>query len=238
MDRTPLRFPRTPVLVDDGAVRDLTLPTGAVTLLMTDLEGSTKLWEADEALAAIVLARHHALLDAAITLHGGVRPEEQGEGDSIVAAFVRATDAVAAALDIQIAFAAGVLARRGGTPGPHRGAHRRGEPARPAELPRPDDHPLRARCAVLRTAARAVLSGTTKALVLEGLPDNAALRDLGEHRLKDLGRAERVWQICHPDVENEFPPLRTLDMPSEQPAGAAHEPRRPRRRGAGTAPSS
>ena len=72
-----------------------------MTLLLTDVEGSTRMWDADAELAAVVMARHHALLDAAIGLHGGVKPVEQGEGDSMVAAFARPTDALHAALDAQ-----------------------------------------------------------------------------------------------------------------------------------------
>ena len=80
------------------------LPTGKVTLLLTDIEGSTRLWEAGEDVAAAAIARHYELLDAAVTLHGGVRPVEQGEGDSVVAAFTKPSDALAAALDAQRAF--------------------------------------------------------------------------------------------------------------------------------------
>ena len=81
------------------------LPTGTVTFLLTDIEGSTAAWErAPEATAAAV-AEHYRLLDQAIAAHSGQRPVEQGEGDSVVAVFVRATDAVAAAVDAQRALA-------------------------------------------------------------------------------------------------------------------------------------
>ncbi|MCA1847364.1 MAG: adenylate/guanylate cyclase domain-containing protein, partial [Actinobacteria bacterium] len=81
------------------------LPTGVVTFLLTDVEGSTRMWEGDEEVMRAAIARHYELLDTAITLHGGLRPIEQGEGDSVVGAFTRPSDAVAAALDIQRAFA-------------------------------------------------------------------------------------------------------------------------------------
>src|SRR3954471_17153313 len=81
------------------------LPTGTVTFLLTDIEGSTRLWEAGADETAVSVARHYDLLNSAIVLHGGVRPVEQGEGDSVVGAFSRASDAVAAALDVQRAFA-------------------------------------------------------------------------------------------------------------------------------------
>lgn len=80
------------------------LPTGAVTLLLTDIEGSTLLWESSEEVATVAVARHHELLHVAVARHGGVRPEEQGEGDSVVAAFASPSDALAAALDAQLAF--------------------------------------------------------------------------------------------------------------------------------------
>jgi class 3 adenylate cyclase len=63
------------------------LPSGVVTFLLSDLAGSTRLREADEEVAAAAVRRHYELLDAVIVLHGGVRPEEQGEGDSVVGAF-------------------------------------------------------------------------------------------------------------------------------------------------------
>jgi len=81
------------------------LPSGVVTFLLSDVEGSTRMWEGDEDVMQAAIARHYELLDAAITLHGGVRPIEQGEGDSVVGAFPRPTDAVAAALDVQRVFA-------------------------------------------------------------------------------------------------------------------------------------
>ena len=82
------------------------LPVGTVTFLLTDVEGSTLLWESAPEAMGTAIRRHYQLLDAAITLHGGVRPQEQGGGDSVVAAFARASDALAAALDIQRAFTA------------------------------------------------------------------------------------------------------------------------------------
>ena len=79
----------------------VSLPTGTVTFLLTDVEGSTRAFETDAAGAAAAIARHYELIGEAVDRHGGVRPVEQGEGDSVVAAFSRATDALAAALDAQ-----------------------------------------------------------------------------------------------------------------------------------------
>ena len=77
------------------------LPTGTVAFLLTDVEGSTKAWEAEPDAMAAAMERHNAILDAAVSAHGGVAPPAQGEGDSIVAAFPRASDAVLAAFDAQ-----------------------------------------------------------------------------------------------------------------------------------------
>ncbi|MGH3836607.1 MAG: adenylate/guanylate cyclase domain-containing protein, partial [Pseudonocardiaceae bacterium] len=80
------------------------LPVGTVTFMLTDVEGSTRLWESVAEVMGAAVARHYELLDEAIARHGGVRPLEQGEGDSVVAAFTRASDALAAALDVQRVF--------------------------------------------------------------------------------------------------------------------------------------
>ena len=81
------------------------LPAGTVGFLLTDVEGSTRLWEADADAMAAAMARHAEILDAAVSAHGGVCPPAQGEGDSVVAAFARASDAVLAARDAQRALA-------------------------------------------------------------------------------------------------------------------------------------
>ena len=78
-----------------------TLPSGTVTFLLTDVAGSTRAWQQHAEVMPAVIARHYELLDAAITRHGGVRPVEQGEGDSVVGAFARASDALGAAMEAQ-----------------------------------------------------------------------------------------------------------------------------------------
>lgn len=89
-----------------GRRRSQDLPDGVVTFLLSDVAGSTRMWDQGEGdVVATNIARHYELLESAIALHGGVRPEGQGEGDSVVGAFIRASDAVAAALDAQRAFA-------------------------------------------------------------------------------------------------------------------------------------
>jgi class 3 adenylate cyclase len=88
-------------LTDTATDSSFVLPAGTVTFVLTDIAGSTRLWEAKPEAMPEAVAMHYRLLSDAIGRHGGVRPVEQGEGDSVVAAFSRASDAVAAALEAQ-----------------------------------------------------------------------------------------------------------------------------------------
>src|ERR1700752_4899677 len=89
------------------------LPTGTVTLLLADVEGSTRLWETQPDQMTAAMARMNATVSDTIATHGGVRPVEQGEGDSSVAPFPRASDAVACALELQRAPLAPIRLRIG-----------------------------------------------------------------------------------------------------------------------------
>jgi predicted ATPase/class 3 adenylate cyclase/DNA-binding CsgD family transcriptional regulator len=187
------------------------LPTGTVTLLYAAVEGSTRLWETQPDEMSAAVARLNRAVSDIITAHDGVRPVEQGEGDSFVAAFARASDAVAAALEIQRAPLAPIRLRIG----VHTG-----------EIQLRDEGnyigPTINRTARLRGLAhggQTVLSGVTEALVVDRLPLDSWLTDLGTHPLRDLPRPERVVQLCHRDLANEFPPLRTLKA-----AAASHLP--------------
>jgi predicted ATPase/class 3 adenylate cyclase/DNA-binding CsgD family transcriptional regulator len=186
------------------------LPVGTVTFLLTDVEGSTQGWEAKPAPMGAAIARHYELLDAAIAGRGGVRPVEQGEGDSVVGAFARASDAIAAALDAQRAFAAEVWPD--GIELAVRMAVHTGE----AELRDEGNYfgPAVIRCARLRAighGGQVLVSDVAAGLVAERMPDDAELVELGVHRLRDLGRPERVWELRHPDLPTGFAPLRSLD---------------------------
>src|SRR5580698_7798014 len=176
------------------------LPTGTVTLLLADVEGSTRLWETQpDEMAAAVERLDQAVADA-IAAHDGVRPVEQGEGDSFVVAFGRATDGVACALNLQRAALAPIRLRIG----VHTGEVRLRDEGNYIG-------PTINRTARLRDLAhggQTVLSGATEPLVVDQLPPDVTLTDLGTHPLRDLPRPERVVQICHPDLRNEFPPLR------------------------------
>ncbi|HEX2084961.1 MAG TPA: hypothetical protein VHF89_04710, partial [Solirubrobacteraceae bacterium] len=157
------------------------------------------------------IARHYEILDEAIARHGGARPVEQGEGDSVVAAFTRARDAVASALDAQRA-----LLAEDWPPDAQlrvRMALHTGD----AQLRDEGNYFGGAvnRCARLRAVAhggQVLLSGATAELVVDHLPDGADLSDLGMHRLRDLGRAERVFALVHPDLLESVPPPRSLDQ--------------------------
>jgi predicted ATPase/class 3 adenylate cyclase/DNA-binding CsgD family transcriptional regulator len=176
------------------------LPTGTVTLLLADVEGSTWLWETQPAEMTAALARLNQAVSEIIAVHDGIRPVEQGEGDSFVAAFARASDALAAALELQRAPLAPVRLRIG----IHTGEVQLRDEGNYAG-------PTINRTARLRDlghGGQTVLSGATEPLVLDRMPDGAWLTDLGTHPLRDLPRPERVVQLCHPDLVNAFPPLR------------------------------
>jgi predicted ATPase len=159
---------------------------------------------------AVAVARHYELLDAAVAAHRGVRPVEQGEGDSVVAAFSLASDAIAAALDAQRALTSEAWPMA--TPVRVRMAVHTGE----AELRDRGNYFGTAviRCARLRALAhggQVLVSAATADLVADRLPTGAWLVDRGAQRLKDLSRPERVWELCHPDLPGGFGPLRSLD---------------------------
>jgi predicted ATPase/class 3 adenylate cyclase/DNA-binding CsgD family transcriptional regulator len=185
----------------DVAVSDL--PTGTVTLLLADVEGSTRLWETQPDVMNDAVARLDATLADAVAAHGGVRPVEQGEGDSFVIAFARATDAVACALDLQRAPLAPIKLRIG----LHTGEIRLRDEGNYIG-------PTINRTARLRELAhggQTVLSGAVEPLVVDQLPPDATLTDLGSYPLRDLPRPERVIQLGHPDLPGDFPPLRTTN---------------------------
>jgi class 3 adenylate cyclase len=179
------------------------LPKGTVTLLLADVEGSTRLWETQPDVMADAVARLDQTLTDAVANHDGVRPVEQGEGDSFVIAFARASDAVACALALQMAALAPIKLRIG----IHTGEIRLRDEGNYIG-------PTINRTARLRDLAhggQTVLSGATESLVVDQLPPDVTLTDLGTHLLRDLPRPERLVQLCHPELGADFPPLRTTD---------------------------
>jgi predicted ATPase/class 3 adenylate cyclase/DNA-binding CsgD family transcriptional regulator len=196
--------------ISGHAMQGFALPTGTVTFLLTDVEGSTRSWEDTPDATAVAISRHYQLLEAAISGRGGVQPVEQGEGDSVVGAFSRPSDAVAAALDAQQAFSL--------EPWPAGAALRVRMAIHTGEARLRDEGNYFGetviRCARLRSighGGQVLVSDATAGLVADRLPAPLELTDLGTHRLKDLSRPERVWQLVHPDLQSSFPPLRSLD---------------------------
>ena len=186
------------------------VPAGTVTFMLTDIDGSTSLWARVPDTMASAVARSYAVLDRAIVEHDGVRPIEQGEGDSLVGAFSRASDAVGAALQAQLELRSLVWPD--------------GFDLRVRVALHTADAQLRdegnyfglalSRCARLRSIAvggQTVLSRTTRDLVVDRLPAGVELVDCGVHRLRDLGRPENVFVLVHPDLGGDVGPLRSLD---------------------------
>jgi predicted ATPase/class 3 adenylate cyclase/DNA-binding CsgD family transcriptional regulator len=191
--------------VNDVGVSEL--PTGTVTLLLADIEGSTQLWETQPEEMRKAIARLDRALAQIIAAHDGVRPVEQGEGDSLVVAFDRGSDAVACALDLQMAPLAPIRMRIG----LHTG-----------EVQLRDENNYigttinrTARLRDLAHGGQTVLSGATEEIVADHLPPGAWVLALGSHQLRGLRRTERVNQLCHPDLNNQFPPLRVPAAVSE-----------------------
>lgn len=187
-------------------------PTGTVTFVLADVEGSVALWESKPVDMAAASQQLDALVDDLVAHHGGARPVEQGEGDSFVAAFAIARDGLAFASDLQLRLAQDLPLRM--RMSLHTGT---------AQL-RDDANymgPAVNRCARLRALAhggQVLLSGATAALVADDLPTGVTLRDLGLHKLKDFDRHEHVFQLVHADLQDAFPPLRDEPIDSNLPA--------------------
>ena len=184
----------------------MALPTGTVTFLFTDIENSTKLWEQHPDPMRLLLARHDALLRQTI-------PDEGGHvfktvGDAFCAVFADAAQAIATALHLQRSLQAWQ------------------EPEMPALRVRMALHTGQAeerdsdyfgptlnriaRLLAIGHGGQALVSEAVHDAVIAHLPPGVRLRDLQSHRLKDLSQPEHVWQICHPDLAADFPPLRSL----------------------------
>ena len=186
------------------------LPTGTVTFLFTDIEGSTRLWEAHPEAMRPALARHEDLLRGCIEDSGGY--VFKTVGDAFCAAFPTANTALQAALAAQLALAAEpwelptslrvrMALHTGATE--ERGGDYFGSPLNRI-----------ARLMAAGHGGQVLLSEATQGLVRDALPPDASLLDLSRHRLKDLGRPEQVFQLLHPALAADFPPLRSLDNPA------------------------
>ncbi len=183
------------------------LPTGTVTFLFTDIEGSTRLLQQLGDRYASILADHHRLLRAVFQEFGGHGVDTQG--DACFVTFVRARDAIAAAIEAQRVLAShpwptGAIVRV------RMGLHT-GEPLSAETGYVGMDVHRGARISYAGHGGQILLSDTTRALVEEDLPLSVTLRDLGNHRLKDLSHPQHLFQVVIPDLPSEFPPLKSLD---------------------------
>ncbi len=198
-------------------------PGGTITFLFTDIEGSTRLWEHHSSAMSGALARHDSIVRAAIERRGG--HIFKTVGDAFCAAFSAATGALAAAFDLQ----------RGITSEPWGDAAivvRCALHCGTAEQ-RDGDYfgPTLNRVARLLAAAhggQVLLSQAAAALTRESMPPECALIDLGTHRLRDLEREEHIFQLAHPDLRADFPPIKALrarhdNLPPERTAFIGRE---------------
>jgi predicted ATPase/class 3 adenylate cyclase len=182
------------------------LPSGTVTLLFTDIEGSTRILQHLGDGYRLVLAEHRRLLRAAFAEHGG--HEVNTEGDAFFVAFAKASDAVAAAVDGQRALIAHPRAERVGLR-VRMGIHT-GEPAVVAGDYVGLDVHRAARICGAGHGGQVLMSRATCELVAQALPPGTGLHDLGVHRLKDLGQPERLYQLVISGLPADFLPLRTV----------------------------
>jgi len=191
------------------------MPPPGATFLLTGVERSAPLWEIAPDAAAAALERHHQLIDAAVRDHDGL---PSPLGDSVLAGFPSAAAAGAAAVGIHRALAAenwpsgiGIKVRIG---------------IDTLDIPRDaaaeQASQAATRCARLRDVGhggQTILSAATARLASSQPPDGTRIEDLGVRRPRDLSPAERVFELRHPDLPADFPPLRSLDLlPNNLPA--------------------
>jgi predicted ATPase/class 3 adenylate cyclase len=185
------------------------LATQTFTFLFTDIEGSTAMLQRLGDAYAGVLTDHHRLLRMVLTAYDGKEVDTQG--DAFFAVFSSASACAAAAIEVQLAFVSHAWPG-GETVRVRMGIHSGEASESAAGLVGLDIHRA-ARIAAVAHGGQVVLSASTAALLRDRLPDGAFLRDLGSHRLKDLGRPEQIFQLEAEGLPAAFPPLRSLDNP-------------------------
>ena len=192
----------------------MTLPTGTITLLFTDIEGSTRLVQQLGRDYAALQAAHDRIIREACAVHNGIVVNT--EGDAFFIVFENAADAVAAAVEIQQRLTA--------HPWPGEGAVRvrmgmhTGQPQLGGDNYVGLDVHRAARIAAAGHGGQVLLSEATYGLVRDDLPAGVTLLDLGQHRLKDLRTPKHLYQLAIPGLRAEFPPLRSLDgLPNNLP---------------------
>ncbi len=215
LDWVPSASIRSHHVTEDAGLGLVSPPSGTVTFLFTDLEGSTRLWEEQADAMRTALARHDEILRIAVEGHAGFVVKTTGDG--VHAAFATAPDALDAAIDAQRTLVAerwSVVDALRVRMGVHTGsAEYRDGDYFGASVNRA------ARVMAAAHGGQIVVSLATEELVRDLLPEPATLLDLGEHRLRDLARPERVFQVVHPELLSEFPRLQSLDaFPCNLPA--------------------
>ncbi len=176
------------------------------------------MWEAHPDTAGSVIERHDTLISEAVAATGGVLVKSKGEGDSTFSVFEDAGDAVAAAVKLQRAF------QRESWPEDCEVRVRAALYTGTAEVRANDYHGIApnrgGRLRAVAHGGQTICCHQTKELVTASgrLSADVSLRDLGLHRLRDLARAERVFQILHPELPHWFPPLRSLGVRHNLPA--------------------
>ena len=180
------------------------LPAGTTTFLSADVDGSASRWEAGDEVGEAMNGME-AVFSAAVGRHGGVRLVGQREGGSFLAAFAGASEALACALDVQRELQANQLSwLRAGL---HTGEAQVSDEVRYFGQAVARTERLRD----LGHGGQVLVSRASADLVADRLPAGASLTDVGPHRMHDLSRPVQVYQLCHPDLGADFPPLRSLD---------------------------
>ncbi|MBV8668406.1 MAG: adenylate/guanylate cyclase domain-containing protein, partial [Candidatus Eremiobacteraeota bacterium] len=190
------------------------IPTGTVTFLFTDIEGSTERWERHRQAMQGAVHRHEQILHDAITAHDGY--VFKTVGDAFCATFRTAPDAITAALDAQRALTkedfSAVDALR-----VRMAIHTGLSYERSGDYFGPTVNRV-ARLLSIGHGGQVLVSGAASDLAQGELPARVTFRDLGEQRLKDLAQPEQVYQLVAPDLAQEFPPLKSLDaLPNNLP---------------------
>jgi predicted ATPase/class 3 adenylate cyclase len=210
MERTVITVvpPEYPVTFTSDTLPTSDLPTGTVTFLFTDIEGSTSLWEHNPEAMPHAFARQEAIVREAMAAHGGY--VYKMIGDAFQVAFSTASAALAAALEAQRDLYAEPWGEIGAIK-VRMALHTGVTEERGDDYVGPDLNRV-ARLLSTGYGGQVLLSQATAELVYDHLPEGVALRDLGEHPLKDLGRPEHIYQAVTHDLPQDFPPLKTVAM--------------------------
>ncbi|MGB3715820.1 MAG: LuxR C-terminal-related transcriptional regulator [Candidatus Promineifilaceae bacterium] len=188
----------------------MNLPTGTVTFLFTDIEGSIQLWEQHPKTMQDALAQHDALLQAAIMENGGLVVKTTGDG--VLAVFATAPEAVAAAVTAQRQLLAQAWDESIGQLRVRMGMHSGTAELRDGDYYGPTVNRA-ARIQDVGHGGQILLSQAAQSLVVSQLPPDVTFIDLGSHHIGDIPYPEHIYQLCAPDLSGKFPPLRSLSGP-------------------------